>query len=129
MSQIDYILRFASRAAAKADAVVGLQTVNDDQGAKQWLASNAVEVTVWRDSQDVGGVHTPLSGFYVLISLDQIVPALRDHAAAQLVIDRDMMNARTPGFVLKSGVSNAILQDLRISPIFAGMNPPWGSFN
>src|SRR4051812_42819408 len=110
MGQIDYFLKFASRAAAKADAVAGLQTVNDDLGVNQWLASNCVEVTIWRNSQDTldgqgNPVHTPLAGFYVLISLNHVVPALLNHAAVQLVVDRDAMNTRTPGFVLKSGVT------------------------
>lgn len=129
MAQIDYFLKFASRAAAMADVVATMQTGLDDQGVKQWLASNCVEVDVWRDSQDVAGVHSYMSGFFVLISLDRVMVALRDHAAVQLVVDRDKMNARQPGFVLASGVSNAILQDIRISPVFAGMNPPWGAFN
>lgn len=134
MGQIDYFLKFSSRAAAKADAVAALETVLDDQGTAQWLLSNVVEVTAWRASQDTTDgqgnvVHTPLSGFFVLISLNRVVPALRDHSAVQLVVDRDAMNARTPGFVLKSGVTNLILQDLRISPVFAGMNPPWGNMN
>jgi len=134
MGQTNYVLKFSSRAAAQADAVAGLETILDDQGARQWLASNSVEVTIWRNSQDtVDGsgnvVHTPLSGFFVLISLDRVVDALLNHSAVQLVIDRDKMNARQPGFILKSGVSNAILQDLRISPIFAGMDVPWGVMN
>jgi hypothetical protein len=129
MGQIDYFLRFASRAAAKADAVAVLETALDEQGTRQWLHSHCVEVAVWRDSQDVDGVHTYLTGFFVLISLNRVVAALRDHSAVQLVVDRDKMNARQPGFVLAAGVSNAILQDIRISPIFAGMNPPWGEMN
>lgn len=129
MAQYDCVLKFASRAAAKADAVAMMQTVLDDQGVRQWLFSNCVEVDVWRNSQDVGDAHTLLSGFFVLISLPQVVPALRDHAAVQLVVDRDKMNARQAGAVLATGLSNAILQDIRISPIFAGMNPPWGAFN
>jgi hypothetical protein len=64
-----------------------------------------------------------------MISLDHVVPALLNHAAVQLVVDRDMMNARQPGAVLKSTVGNVVLQDLRFGPVFAGMNPPWGNFN
>jgi hypothetical protein len=74
-------------------------------------------------------VHHPLAGYFVMISLDHVVPALLNHAAVQLVVDRDMMNARQPGAVLKSTVGNVVLQDLRFSPVFAGMNPPWGNFN
>lgn len=132
MSQCDAVLKFPDRATAMADAVVISQTYLDGQSVRQWLGQNVVECQIWRASQDtVDGlgnpVHHPLPGFFVLVSLPAVIPALLNHAAVQLVVDRDKMNAGQAGMVLKSGVSNAILQDIRISPIFAGMSPPWGA--
>lgn len=137
--QYDYVLKFADKTTAMADATAVSQTYLDGQGVRQWATSNVVELTVWRNSQDTNGgndpdgnaiiVHHPLAGYFVLFSLPRVVPALVNHPAVQLVVDRDQMNAGTPGFVLASGVSNAILQDIRFSPVFAGMNPPWGSLN
>jgi hypothetical protein len=50
--QYDVVLKFTDKATAIADATAALQTFTDPQGAKQWLGSNVVELTVWRNSQD-----------------------------------------------------------------------------
>lgn len=121
---IDYIAKFADQATAMADATFVAQVVGGD-----WLRDHCTPITVWRNSQDVGGVHTPLAGFFVLISLNNIVPALRDHAAIQLVIDSDKAAARQAGMVIKSNVSGAILQDIRLQPIFAGRDYPFGGLS
>src|SRR5438105_1694402 len=117
---IDAVLKFADATTAKA--ALASHAPTDDQGVRQWAFDHVLPVTVWRNSQDVtdgqgNATHTPLAGFFVLVSLAQVVPALRDLAAVQFVVDRDAANARTPGAVLKSNVSNAVLQDLRMSPV------------
>jgi len=132
-NQIDCVAKWTDKATAMADAQAVLQTSLDGQGVRQWLASNVMEIQPWRDSQDTldsdgNVVHHPLSGYFVLISLDHVMPALRDEPAIQVCIDRDKMNAGQGGFVLKSNVSNAILQDIRFG-VFAGMNVPWGGLN
>lgn len=144
MSPIDYILRFTDAATAKADAQMLASALGaDDQGVKQFRADHClVFAAVWRNSQDTTTtgtgpdgqqitvpVHHPMTGFFVLVSLQQIVPALRDHAAVQLVIDRDKLNARQAGMIIRSTVGAVVLQDIRFSPVFAGMDPPWGSLS
>lgn len=118
---IDYILKFADEATAKT-ALASRLIVNE------WPLDHCIpDVKVWRASQDVGGVHTFLTGFFIIVSLGGIMPALRDLAVVQVVIDRDLAKARQAGAVIKSNVSNAILQDLRFAPVFAGSDFPYGA--
>lgn len=119
---IDYFLKFADEATAKAALAQHLDA------AGNWGASYVIGgITVWRNSQDVGITHTPLAGFFMLVSLPTIVPALRDAAAVQVVIDRDMAKARQVGAVIKSNLSAPLLQDIRIAPVFAGTDLPYGA--
>jgi hypothetical protein len=124
---IDYFVKYASLAAAKADPLVQahmdqLQTIFDESRV-------LINPVVWRASQDVNGVHTPLTGFYLVISLPNLVPALRDAASVQVVIDREKANARQPGAVIKSNLTTAVLQDIRFEPVFAGCDYPFGGWS
>lgn len=130
MAQIDVVLKFASLAAAKADPVVQqYRDVIDDL-----FNSDSVipDVKVWRASQDVNGAHTFLSGYYLLVSLTSEqaskVSDLQNLTAVQFVVNRDKANARQAGAVIKANVSNAVLQDLRMQPVFAGSDYPWGAW-
>lgn len=126
--QIDVVLKFASLAAAKADPVI--QRHYD--AIQDLFAQDRVipGLEVWRASQDVGSVHTLLPGWFLLISLEsgRIPAALRDHPAVQVVINRDRANARQAGAIIRSTVSQALLQDLRFQPVFAGADYPWGAW-
>ncbi len=127
-TQIDVVLKFASLAAAKADPVIQQhRDTVEDLFAEDRVIPN---MQVWRASQDVNGVHTPLSGWFLLISLEsgRIPNALRDHASVQVVINRDKANARQAGAIIRSTVSQALLQDLRFQPVFAGSDYPWGNW-
>lgn len=123
---IDYILKFADEAAAKTALAARLKT-------GEWPSDYCLPgITLWRDSQDIpdgqgGFIHTPLVGFFILVSLDRILPALRDLAVVQVVIDRELARTRTAGAVIKSNVTNLVLQDIRFSPIYAGSDFPFGS--
>lgn len=136
---IDALLKFASLAAAIADPVVQAHM----DAAQTLFRSDYVipDVKVWRNSQDVAGTdaqgnptitHTYLPGYFVLVSLRTLTPAaiaLRDHAALQIVIDSDKAAARQTGMVIKSNVAGAILQDIRMQPIFAGRDYPFGGLS
>jgi hypothetical protein len=58
--------------------------------------------------------------------LDNPPAALKNLAAVQVVLDRDKCNTRQTGCVVKSNVTNTVLQDIRMSPIFAGSDFPFG---
>lgn len=131
MGQIDYVMKWADLATAKADVVASANMRSD---LADWLRDHCTEIQVWRNSQDttdVDGnvVHVYLPGFFVLISVRRRIAAIENDVACQLGLDRDMMNARQPGFVLISNVSPAVLQDIRFQPVFAGMDVPWGGLN
>jgi hypothetical protein len=135
--QIDVILKFTDLATALADPVVQQHLSTDAQGRLTVPQADHVipDIKVWRVSQDVAGsitgpdgqsiptvTHTYLPGYFALVSLPQIVPALRDHPAVQVVINRDT-NA-----VIRRGISPALLNDLRFDPVYAGCNYPWGAW-
>lgn len=124
---IDYILKYKSEAAAKTALASRLK-----EG--EWPSDYCLPgITIWRESQDTfdsdgNAVHTPLTGFYILVSLERAIPALRDLAAVQVVVNRDKAVERQAGAVIKSNVSNEILQDIRWSPVYAGSENPWGTW-
>lgn len=134
-AQVDYILKFADEATARAALASRLRS--DENGVLQWPQEYCIPgIQLWRNSQDVGGTdgqgnaivtHSYLPGFFILCSLTIVLPALRDNAAVQVVIDRDMAKARQAGAVIKSNVSNAILQDIRIAPLYMGTDLPYGN--
>jgi hypothetical protein len=131
MAQFDAVLRFNTLAAAEADPDV---QQHYDAVADVFAADRVARVDVWRASQDTVGnggsiVHSFMSGVFLLISMPRLVTSLRDNAAIQLVLNRDKMNAREPGFVVRSTISAGILQDIRFGPVFAGMDVPWAGLN
>jgi hypothetical protein len=129
MPQIDVMLKFATRAAALADPVVAQYLSKDDQGQDQFQTNDVLpNMRLWRASQDINGVHTYLTGYYILVSLPQTIPSLRDHSAIQVAADRDKMNARQAGMILRTAIPMGTLQDIRFEPVFAGMDPPWGAW-
>jgi len=126
--QIDVVLKFASRAAARSDPIVSQHyDVMQDLFAQDRVIP---DLKVWRMSQDVNGAHTMLPGWFLLVSLQsgRVPDALRDHPAVQIVINRDKANARQAGAIIRSTVSAALLQDLRFEPMFAGSDYPWGAW-
>lgn len=135
MAQFDAVLRFNTLAAAKADPDV---QQHYNAILDFFAADRVARVDVWRASQDTvvpdgnGGssiVHSFMSGVFLLISMPRLVTSLRDNAAIQLVLNRDKMNAREAGFVVRSTISAGILQDIRFGPVFAGMDVPWAGLN
>lgn len=132
------IFRFNNWVSAKADTEIRKQmhtALNDID--LDLLRDRAMEVNVWRHSQDVIGtdvegnqtrIHNYFNGATFIISLPFLIRELRDHPALQVVLNLNKCEAKIVGCVVKSNISNVILQDLRFSPVFAGMNLPWGDF-
>jgi hypothetical protein len=138
MPQYDAMFKFASLAAAKADPVVQQYMAMDDAQVAQFRLDLIIpDVKIWRASQDVAGTdadgnptvtHTFLPGYFIFVSASQIIPALRDHPALQVAVDRDKMNARQAGMVVRNNITNTVLQDVKFEPVYAGMDPPWGAW-
>lgn len=115
----DYVLRFANLATAKADAIAAADALNVD--ASDFASDHAMQVAVTRIST---GADVP--GFYVLISFPRAVPALLNHPALQVAIDRDRCKARLSGCIVRSTIGAQVLQDITISPVYMGSDFPWG---
>ncbi|MES2367476.1 MAG: hypothetical protein V4563_16490, partial [Pseudomonadota bacterium] len=69
--------------------------------------------------------HTPLAGWYGIISVPQVLPGLVNHSALQIGIDRDLAAAGATA-IIKCNIT-AILQDLRFAPVFMGSAYPFGN--
>jgi len=118
---IDYFFKWTDEAAAKADAFAIAQRFNVNG---QWLQDHVLpNVQAWRPSQDVGGVHTFLIGWFAVVATNQPVPILTNAAALAFALDRD-----GPPYVIKNNIG-AVITDVAVSPIFAGSHYPIGGFN
>lgn len=121
---IDYFFKFATEAVAIADAA---GSIYYSVGDSQWNLYRVIPgLQIWRNSLDVAGVHTFLTGWYGVISLDSINNTLVNHAGLQLAIDREKSKAGQVA-IIRSNLTNAVLQDLRFQPVFAGSNYPFGN--
>lgn len=123
---IDYFLKFTSETAART----GLKSYNRNQSV-DWEADDVMvrNVQVWRPSQDnPDGTHNYLSGYYLLVCLSDVDQTALGFTQVQVVIDRDLASAGQPGAVVKSNLTQAVLQDIMFSPVPAGANYPWGNF-
>lgn len=126
---IDYFFRWPDEASAISDAQalannlgVSLRTL-----ANRWARDRVLpNVQVWRPSQDVGGVHTYLSGWSAIIAWPTQVNTLLNASALAFALDRDACNASLP-FVIKNNIGT-IITDVCCSPIFLGSNYPVGGY-
>jgi hypothetical protein len=127
MTQIDYFCRWSDEAAAKQDAdrlanYFGHPLVSDWR--KNWFLPN---VTAWRPSQDTGTppnvVHTYLTGWFGILSLDHIEDVILNDNSIAFVLNRD-----GPPYVIKNNIG-AVINDVAVSPIFAGSHYPLGGIS
>lgn len=71
---IDYFFRFNSEADAKADVLMlaDKHAIEISPGVIAWARDHVLpNVKAWRPSQDIGGVHTYLSGWFAIVSMTQ----------------------------------------------------------
>ncbi len=140
---IDFFFKFTDEATAISDAAgtvyyTATATVNGNLRPGSWNPDRvAPGITVWRASQDTIGttsigttivttiIHTPLAGWYGIISVPQVLPGLVNHSALQIGIDRDLAAAGATA-IIKCNVT-AVLQDLRFAPVFMGSAYPFGN--
>lgn len=117
---IDYLRKFTDEASAKADPVVGAYFVN---GA--WRGDRVIPDTkVWNINNDVAGTspdgdptvtHTYDAGWFITISEDVDVPALRADASCVLAVDWS-----GPSVLAANPPAGTQAKDYRVSPVFAG---------
>lgn len=124
---IDYGFNFTNAAAAQADAKM---LAGQFGVANGWAQDHVIAgIQCWRPSKDVGGVHTFLPGYYVLVSIDTPSPvaALLSDSALAFALDRTARENGRP-FVVQNNIG-AIISDLGRQPMFASRSPyPVGGY-
>lgn len=122
---IDYFFRWTNEAEARADALALAEFLSSDSGAgRSWLRDHVLpNVQVWRPSQDVGGIHTYLTGWSAIVALNQPRDVLLNASALAFALNRD-----GPPYILKNNIG-AIISDVACSPIFAGSHYPIGGYS
>ena len=129
MSYYDFFCRWADEAAAKQDAERLAQYFGHPQVSdwrRNWFLPN---VKAWRPSQDIadspaGNVrHVYLTGWFGILALDHIEDVILNDNSVAFVLDR-----HGPPYIIKNNIG-AIIQDVAVSPIFAGSHYPMGGYN
>lgn len=125
MSQVDYFFRWASEADAKTDAIMLADYLNVLPGGLRGWARDKVlpDVKAWRPSQDIGGVHTYLTGWFAIVSLQSQVQVLLNATALAFAMNRD-----GPPYIIKNNIGS-IITDIACEPIFCGSHYPIGGYN
>ena len=130
MTQYDYFAKWANEAEAKQDAYRLRQYFGTDGGTivKDWYLHQFLpNVQVWRPSQDTGitpnVVHTYLTGWFGILSLDHIENVIINDNSLAFALNRD-----GPPYVIKNNIG-AVINDVAVSPIFAGSHYPLGGIN
>lgn len=88
-------------------------------------------VRVWRPSQDAGSPpeHTYLAGWFAILAMDEVIPAIYNDNNCAFALNRDWTPGLSPNnLVIKNNIG-ALIQDIAVSPVFAGSNYPIGGFN
>ena len=131
MTQIDYFAKWTDEAAAKADAYRLRQYFGTDGGTivQDWYLHQFLpNVHVWRPSQDVHNpdgtvTHVLLAGWFGILSLDHIENVIINDNSLAFCLNRD-----GPPYVIRNNIG-AIINDVAVSPIFAGSHYPLGGIN
>ncbi len=131
MTQYDFFAKWASEAEAKQDAYRLRQYFGTDGGTivRDWYLHQFLpNVKAWRVSQDVTNpdgtvTHTYLAGWFGILSLDHIENVILNDNSLAFALNRD-----GPPYVIKNNIG-AVINDVAVSPIFAGSHYPLGGIN
>jgi hypothetical protein len=130
---IDFFLKYANEAEAIADSYALAEAAGFHKLDDYWLEDHTLpDVKAWRPSQDTldgegRTVHHYLTGYYILVALRWRNPTLLGAAALAFALDREDCNAGRP-FIVRNNIG-AVLQDIGVSPIFAGSKYPIGGYS
>jgi hypothetical protein len=123
---IDYFCRWTDEASAKQDAMRLRNYFGTDGGTvvQDWyLYQFLPNVKVWRPSQDVGGVHAYLTGWYGILALDHIEDVIYNDNSIAFVLSRE-----GPPYLLKNNIGT-VINDVAVEPIFSGSHYPLGGIS
>ncbi len=119
---IDYFFKWTDEASAKADALILAQKYYNQVGTAWSQDLVLPNVKAWRPSQDVGGVHTYLTGWFAIVAWPTQVSVLLNASALAFALDRN-----GPPYIIKNNIG-AIINDVGCAPIFAGSHYPIGGY-
>jgi hypothetical protein len=131
-AMIDFFCRWTDEAAAKQDARRLSRYLGVDDGSivKEWYLHQFLpNVKAWRPSQDFSSppdptiLHTYLAGWMGILALDYIEPVIINDNSLQFALDRN-----GPPYVIKNNIGG-IINDVAVSPIFAGSHYPLGGIS
>ncbi len=138
---VDYFFRWNSEDEARHDAVrlrnyFGHTTGDSPDVITSWLLNWFLpDVKAWRVSQDHLDtssppvmVHTYLTGWFGILALGQIVDVILNDGNLQFALNRDFDPLASPKNLIVKNNIGAILQDVAVSPTFAGSRYPIGGF-
>jgi hypothetical protein len=133
---IDYFCKWLNEADAKQDAARlrkyfgdGLNGDSPPAPIQNWLQNHFLpNVQVWRPSQDVGSppVHTYLTGWFGILALDYVDEVIMAQNCVQFVLNRDFDPLASPKNLVVLNNIGAVINDIGVSPIFAGSRYPIG---
>ena len=127
VTQYDFFAKWNSEAEAKQDAYRLRQYFGTDGGTivKEWYLHQFLpNVKAWRVSQDnTDGTHNYLAGWFGILSLDHIENVIINDNSLAFALNRD-----GPPYVIKNNIG-AVINDVAVSPIFAGSHYPLGGIN
>ena len=128
---IDYFFRFPDEATAISQAPAGFYTPaqpGPDPSLGAWNADKVLpNIKAWRPSQDIGGQHTYLTGWFAIVSLQNLNQQMLNHAALQFALDRTACIDGRP-FVVKNNIGG-VIGDVACAPIFCGSPYPVGGYS
>lgn len=121
---IDYFMRFNSEADAMADVLMVADYLDVlPADLRVWARDRVLpDVKAWRPSQDVGGVHAYLPGWFAIVALAQPRDLLLNASALAFAMNRD-----GPPYIIKNNIGTAIT-DVACEPIFCGSHYPIGGY-
>ena len=138
---IDYFCKWNDEQEAKHDAVrlrnyFGTTTGGSPDAITDWLLNQFLpNVKVWRPSQDTfdgnsppNVIHQYLAGWFGILSLTTIEPVILNDSSLAFALNRDYTPGLSPPNLIVRNNIGAIIQDVAVSPIFAGSDYPMGGF-
>ncbi len=140
---IDYFCKWVDEADAKQDAARlrryfggGVNADSPPPPIENWLLNHFLpNVQVWRPSQDHLDtssppvmVHTYLTGWFGILALEYVDDVILAQSCLQFALNREYDPLASPKNLIVKNNIGAVLQDIGISPTFAGSRYPIGGF-
>ncbi len=139
---IDFFFRWASEDEAKHDAIrlrqyFGQSGLESPDVIHNWYLNWFLpNVKAWRPSQDTFDnssppqvIHTYLAGWFGILALETVIDVILNDNSLAFALNRDWTPGNSPpNLIIKNNIGT-VIQDVAVSPIFAGSHYPMGGFS